>query len=44
MEINQSFMQREAQESEGGISGDWRVKEELKRREKKEGLVRDILY
>lgn len=44
MEINYCFMQREARDSEGGISGNWRVKEELKRREKEEGLVRDILY
>lgn len=44
MEINYSFTPGEARESEGGTSGNWRVKEELKRREKKKGLVRDIPY
>lgn len=38
MEINYSFMQREARESEGGISGDWRVKEELKEEKRRRGL------
>lgn len=35
METNYSFMQREAQESGGVVSGNWSFKEELKRKEKK---------
>lgn len=46
MEISYSFLQREARESEGGVSGNWRIPQRgiKKKREKKEVLVRDILY